>query len=253
MLIPHGPYALVGNPNLPDGLRMVHIDDLTPEEAAQVGLPPARCSSSSPARCAGAAPPTLDGSDGSRPWGDHEQRREGHRLRPAPLRVADHVARPHRPGARRRRARGRRRRARVLVGVLARPEARARRRAAPARHQRGGPAPDASPRRTAARVLVRRGAARRLLGTVGAGGAPRHDGARRSGAVPELRAAVGARAVRHRCRRSPPTWARGTAGARSCAPRGRGGCTRSRTSRCAIRRGWKHRSRRWARPTFAWR
>ena len=40
MLIPHGPYALVGNPNLPGGLRMVHIDDLTPEEAAQVGLPP---------------------------------------------------------------------------------------------------------------------------------------------------------------------------------------------------------------------
>jgi hypothetical protein len=39
MLIPHGPYALVGNPNRPDGLRLAHIDDLTPEEAAQVGLP----------------------------------------------------------------------------------------------------------------------------------------------------------------------------------------------------------------------
>jgi hypothetical protein len=39
LLIPHGPYALVGNPNRPDGLRMKHIDDLTPEEAAQVGLP----------------------------------------------------------------------------------------------------------------------------------------------------------------------------------------------------------------------
>ena len=38
-LIPNGPYALVGNPNLPDGLRMVHIDDLTPDEAKQVGLP----------------------------------------------------------------------------------------------------------------------------------------------------------------------------------------------------------------------
>ncbi len=38
-LIPNGPYALVGNPNLPDGLRMVHIDDLTPNEAEQVGLP----------------------------------------------------------------------------------------------------------------------------------------------------------------------------------------------------------------------
>jgi hypothetical protein len=42
MLIPHGPYALVGNPNLPDGLRMVHIDELTPDEARQVGLPPRR-------------------------------------------------------------------------------------------------------------------------------------------------------------------------------------------------------------------
>jgi hypothetical protein len=40
VLIPHGPYALVGNPNLPDGLTMKHIDDLTAEEAAQVGLPP---------------------------------------------------------------------------------------------------------------------------------------------------------------------------------------------------------------------
>jgi len=37
-LIPNGPYALVGNPNLPDGLRMVHLDDLTPDEAEQVGL-----------------------------------------------------------------------------------------------------------------------------------------------------------------------------------------------------------------------
>jgi hypothetical protein len=41
-LIPNGPYALVGNPNLPDGLQMVHIDDLTPEQAAQVGLPARR-------------------------------------------------------------------------------------------------------------------------------------------------------------------------------------------------------------------
>jgi hypothetical protein len=39
MLIPNGPYAIVGNPNLPDGLRTVHIDDLTPDEAQQVGLP----------------------------------------------------------------------------------------------------------------------------------------------------------------------------------------------------------------------
>ena len=42
LLIPNGPYALVGNPNLPDGLRMVHINDLTPDEAQQVGLPPRR-------------------------------------------------------------------------------------------------------------------------------------------------------------------------------------------------------------------
>ena len=42
MLIPNGPYAIVGNPNLPDGLRTVHIDDLTPEEARQVGLPQRR-------------------------------------------------------------------------------------------------------------------------------------------------------------------------------------------------------------------
>jgi hypothetical protein len=39
MLIPNGPYALVGNPNLPDGLQMAHIDDLSPEQARQVGLP----------------------------------------------------------------------------------------------------------------------------------------------------------------------------------------------------------------------
>jgi hypothetical protein len=39
LLVPNGPYALVGNPNLPDGLRMKHSDDLTPEEAEQVGLP----------------------------------------------------------------------------------------------------------------------------------------------------------------------------------------------------------------------
>jgi hypothetical protein len=41
-LIPNGPYALVGNPNLPDGLQLVHINDLTPEQAEQVGLPPPR-------------------------------------------------------------------------------------------------------------------------------------------------------------------------------------------------------------------
>jgi Domain of unknown function (DUF222) len=42
MLIPHGPYALVGNPNRPDGQRMVHISELTEEEAQQVGIPPPR-------------------------------------------------------------------------------------------------------------------------------------------------------------------------------------------------------------------
>jgi hypothetical protein len=41
-LIPHGPYALVGNPNRPDGLRMVHVGALAPHEAAQVGLPRSR-------------------------------------------------------------------------------------------------------------------------------------------------------------------------------------------------------------------
>jgi hypothetical protein len=39
-LVPHGPYALVGNPNVPGDLRKVHVDDLTPEQREQVGLPP---------------------------------------------------------------------------------------------------------------------------------------------------------------------------------------------------------------------
>ena len=39
-LIPHGPWALVGNPNQPDGLRMVRYDTLTPDEARRYGLPP---------------------------------------------------------------------------------------------------------------------------------------------------------------------------------------------------------------------
>jgi hypothetical protein len=42
MLIPHGPWALVGNPNLPDGLQLIHLDDLNAEQAAQLGLPPPR-------------------------------------------------------------------------------------------------------------------------------------------------------------------------------------------------------------------
>ena len=39
-LVPHGPWALVGNPNQPDGLRRVRYDHLTPDEARQYGLPP---------------------------------------------------------------------------------------------------------------------------------------------------------------------------------------------------------------------
>jgi hypothetical protein len=41
-LIPHGNDALVGNPNLVGGLRKIHLDDLTPEQREQVGLPPRR-------------------------------------------------------------------------------------------------------------------------------------------------------------------------------------------------------------------
>ena len=42
LLIPHGPRVLIGNPNQPDGLRTVHLDDLTPEQRQQLGLPPPR-------------------------------------------------------------------------------------------------------------------------------------------------------------------------------------------------------------------
>ena len=42
MLVPNGPWALVGNPNLPDGFRLVQLDDLTDEQAEQLGLPPRR-------------------------------------------------------------------------------------------------------------------------------------------------------------------------------------------------------------------
>jgi hypothetical protein len=42
MLIPHGPWALVGNPNRPDGLHLVHLDTLSAEQAEQLGLPPPR-------------------------------------------------------------------------------------------------------------------------------------------------------------------------------------------------------------------
>jgi hypothetical protein len=40
MLIPAGPWALVGNPNQPDGLRLVRYTDLTDDEARYYGLPP---------------------------------------------------------------------------------------------------------------------------------------------------------------------------------------------------------------------
>jgi hypothetical protein len=39
-LIPHGPYALVGNPNMPDGLHLVVYAELSPDEARTYGLPP---------------------------------------------------------------------------------------------------------------------------------------------------------------------------------------------------------------------
>jgi hypothetical protein len=42
MLVPHGPSALVGNPNQPDGLRLSRIDELSPDQAAQLGLPSRR-------------------------------------------------------------------------------------------------------------------------------------------------------------------------------------------------------------------
>ena len=41
-LVPHGPYALVGNPNQPGDLHTVHLDDLSPEQRQQIGLPPPR-------------------------------------------------------------------------------------------------------------------------------------------------------------------------------------------------------------------
>ncbi len=40
LLIPTGNWALVGNPNQPDGLQLVPVDQLTAEHAEQLGLPP---------------------------------------------------------------------------------------------------------------------------------------------------------------------------------------------------------------------
>ncbi len=42
LLVPTGTRALVGNPNRPDGLRLVPLDDLTSDDATQLGLPPPR-------------------------------------------------------------------------------------------------------------------------------------------------------------------------------------------------------------------
>ena len=119
------------------------------------------------------------------------------RLRPAPLRDAHDVARPHRPEAPRRRAAHRRRRARVPVAELGdRPQARPGRRAAPRSHERARRPPRAHPRRPRARVELRRRPAARLLGRVRARRPPRRDGRRRGRDVPELRAALGAHARR---------------------------------------------------------
>jgi hypothetical protein len=41
-LVPHGPWALLGNPNQPDGLQRVHLDHLVPEQLESLGLPPDR-------------------------------------------------------------------------------------------------------------------------------------------------------------------------------------------------------------------
>ena len=42
LLIPHGTQVLLGNPNRPDGLRVVELADLTPEQRRHLGLPPPR-------------------------------------------------------------------------------------------------------------------------------------------------------------------------------------------------------------------
>jgi hypothetical protein len=42
LLIPHGTQVLIGNPNHPDGLHVVELDDLTPEQRQHLGLPPPR-------------------------------------------------------------------------------------------------------------------------------------------------------------------------------------------------------------------
>jgi hypothetical protein len=48
LLIPHGTQVLIGNPNQPDGLRVVELDDLTPEQREHLGLPPPRAGPTAP-------------------------------------------------------------------------------------------------------------------------------------------------------------------------------------------------------------
>jgi hypothetical protein len=40
LLIPHGHWVLDGNPNHPDGLHLLELADLTPEQRRHLGLPP---------------------------------------------------------------------------------------------------------------------------------------------------------------------------------------------------------------------
>jgi hypothetical protein len=42
LLVPTGTWALLGNPNQPDGLQLVRVDQLTVEHAEQLGRPPPR-------------------------------------------------------------------------------------------------------------------------------------------------------------------------------------------------------------------
>jgi hypothetical protein len=42
LLVPHGDRVLIGNPNQPDGLRLVTLSELTAEQVQQLGLPPPR-------------------------------------------------------------------------------------------------------------------------------------------------------------------------------------------------------------------
>jgi hypothetical protein len=42
LLIPHGHWVLLGNPNRPDGLHLVTLADLTPDQRQHLGVPPRR-------------------------------------------------------------------------------------------------------------------------------------------------------------------------------------------------------------------